>query len=270
MEDKFISPPEQQHLTSPDFWEHGHAGKRLKQVYPAPGKYLLDCELDRIFGKYLPSFAGRSILEVGCGSSIWLPYFAKKYRLKLYGLDYSVLGLAHARDILSANGVNGELLEADLFVQARSGQPRVSALFSFGLIEHFSDTTGVLRTLGVFLEPGGLLISWLPNTTGRINDWSCRLNPGLRETYHVLDLEKLAFSHQAACFEFIEGLYCQFFDLTWLNLTRFSLRQQKWLCRFFNLLSLPQVILGRCFGGFIRSQHWSSGMIVVARKTGEA
>jgi cyclopropane fatty-acyl-phospholipid synthase-like methyltransferase len=35
---------------------------------------------------------GKKLLEVGCGGSIWLPYFAKEYGFKITGLDYSEQG----------------------------------------------------------------------------------------------------------------------------------------------------------------------------------
>lgn len=258
---------ENRNLTSRSYWDGMHDLKEEKYFYPRPGYYMLDCELDRIFSRHLSPLAGQTMIEVGCGSSVWLPYFAKKFRLRITGIDYSEQGIENARSILGRNGVQGELIQADLFLQSASGQPRSSALFSLGLVEHFSDTQAILAALARFLNPDGLIISWLPNIRGRILRWSCRLNPGLDDVYKNLDLDELTECHRRCGLQIVEAIYTQFMDLTLINLSRYSRRKQKWIARLFRLVSLPLVWIGRASGFFLRSPAWCSGMVVVARKT---
>src|SRR5258708_2054251 len=35
------------------------------------------------------STSNKAIIELGCGNSAWLPYFAKEFNLKVCGLDYT-------------------------------------------------------------------------------------------------------------------------------------------------------------------------------------
>jgi SAM-dependent methyltransferase len=147
-----------------------------------------------------------------------------------------------------------------------SVQSRSAAIFSLGLIEHFPDTRTVLAALAQYLRPGGIIISWLPYTRGRIVRWSCRLNPGLEEGYKALNLDEVKESHRQCGLQVIEAAYTQFADLTLINLSRLGRQWQKWLSRLFRLISLPLVLAGRCTGFFLRSPAWCSGMVVVARK----
>jgi SAM-dependent methyltransferase len=237
----------------------------VRDRYPKPHLHLMDCELDRVFAKYLAGRSVRSILEVGCGSSRWLPYFARQLGLCVHGIDYSPKGITNARANLESNGVDGELIEADFFSQADTGRPRVDAVFSLGLLEHFSDPVVALATMTRFLNPGGTVVSLMPNIPGRILNWSCRLNPGLESFYCSLDVEGWRRVHERCGLEVLDAFYAQFFDWTWLNISHLTPRAQVWASRVFRLVSLPCVWAGRGLGLFIRSRRWCSGIIVVAR-----
>jgi SAM-dependent methyltransferase len=258
------------HLTPKSYWDEVHDRKEDQRLIPRPGVYLLDCELDRVFCRHLAPFAGQTIIEAGCGSSIWLPYFVKKHGMRVTGIDYSAQGIENARRILALHGVQGELIQADFFSRSASESIRGAVLFSLGLVEHFSDTRLVLTALARYLEPNGVMISWLPNTGGRIVRWSCRLNPGLGDGYKTLNLDDLSELHRQCGFQVVEAFYTQFADLTLINLSRYGRRRQKWTSRLFRLISIPLVWVGRWTGFFLRSRVWCSGMVVVARKMDSA
>jgi SAM-dependent methyltransferase len=255
-------------LTSPAFWNEVHDRKDQTCFYPRPRFYFLDCELDRIFRRHLKPLAGQTMIEVGCGSSTWLPYFAKQYKMRIIGIDYSAQGIENAHRILFRNGLKGELIQGDFLSPGTSVQSRSSAIFSLGLIEHFSDTRAVLAALAQYLLPGGTIISWLPHTNGRIVRWSCRLNPGQENTYKFLSLDDVAEAHRQCGLRVTEAVYAQFADLTLINLSRLGRQWQKWLSRLFRLFSLPLVLAGRGTGFFLRWPAWCSGMVIVARKEG--
>src|SRR4249919_2340237 len=68
--------------------------------------------LNRVFADYFDSVLGglpegSKVLEVGCGRSAWLPYFARRYRLSIAGIDYSESGCESAREILRRAEVSG-------------------------------------------------------------------------------------------------------------------------------------------------------------------
>src|SRR3954447_19350720 len=58
---------------------------------------------------------GATPLEVGAANSIWLPYFARKYGYHVTGLDYSHNGCQLAEARLRSAGIEGAIIEGDLF-----------------------------------------------------------------------------------------------------------------------------------------------------------
>lgn len=253
-------------LTEPSFWDETHIRLRSRDTYPKPRRHLMDCELDRILRKYLGPLRGQSVLEVGCGSSRWLPYFAKELGLSVYGLDYSSAGITGARENLAQHGITGELIENDVFVQSQLGYPRVDALFSLGLLEHFENPVAVVEAMSRFLKPGGVVVSLVPNVRGRIVGLSCSLNPGLKDTYTSLDLADWTEVHSRCGLTIAEAVYAQFFDWTWLRLGGLPRAAQVWISRLFRVAALPVLWMGRYLGLWPRSPVWSSGIIIVARK----
>ena len=71
----------------------------------------------------------QSILEVGCGSSRWLPYLGKLFGARVEGIDYSPVGCEQARAQLRANNVEGEIHCADLFTLNEAFAERFDLLF---------------------------------------------------------------------------------------------------------------------------------------------
>src|ERR1700721_1141695 len=63
----------------------------------------------RITMNFVHDFIGRgdykTFFEVGCGSSGWLPFFAKKYNLRVSGIDYSEPGCLLAKENMSLLGI---------------------------------------------------------------------------------------------------------------------------------------------------------------------
>ena len=257
-----------ENLSKPQVWEEAHARLTTRDRYPKPHRHLMDCELERVFATYLTGTAVRTGLEVGCGSSRWLPYFAKKLELSVYGMDYSAAGIANARTNLEANDVDGELIEGDLFRQAEMETPRVDVVFSLGFLEHFSDPAVALAAMTRFLNPGGTVVSLVPNVPGKILELSCRINPSLTSFYCSLDAAAWRLVHERCGLAVLDAFYAQFFDWTWLNISDLSPRAQLWLSRAFRLIALPLVWAGRHLGLFVRSRRWCSGIIVVARAPG--
>ncbi|MFH0908265.1 MAG: class I SAM-dependent methyltransferase [bacterium] len=211
------APTSNRALTEPSFWDGRHRKGGPRVCYPNPRFNYLDFELCRVLREHLKPGAGGKALEVGCGSSIWLPFLAKEFGLEITGLDYSEEGLRVSRDILARNGVVGTLLKCDF----REAGPEVArafdVVFTLGLIEHFSDPGEVLKRLAGFLRPGGLLITWVPNTAGVVVGLSRRLNRNLHDFYALLDLPALVRLHSELGLTIVSGFYTQFLDISPLH-----------------------------------------------------
>ena len=79
------------------------------------------------------------LLEVGCGNSIWLPYFAKQFGFLVSGLDYSEEGCRTSREMLAEAGVRGMIRCADVFARPDDMRNRYDVIVSVGVVEHFQE-----------------------------------------------------------------------------------------------------------------------------------
>jgi SAM-dependent methyltransferase len=247
-------------------WDKRHETLTRKASYPRPHFYYLDYELDLIFQRFLGNREGQNILEIGCGASVWLPYFSRRFGMKVSGIDYSPLGIDFCRENLEAHGVEGRLVQADVFKMGTEWFSQFHIAFSLGLIEHFDDPKAAVEVLQKFLAPGGLLISWIPNQESVILRLSRLLNKKMKDFYSDLSPSEFVEIHQELGLEVLESRFVQFKDFMLINLTRFPNIVQKVLARFFRGVGWVLVFISRKLGFHLRIKSWSAGFVVVARK----
>jgi 2-polyprenyl-3-methyl-5-hydroxy-6-metoxy-1,4-benzoquinol methylase len=109
----------------------------------------------------------KTFMEIGCGSSGWLPYFAKKYNLLVSGLDYSEIGCRLAEENLKMQNIRyDEIICKDIFEPNCTNGKKYDIVISFGMIEHFNNTEDVIRILKSMVNPNGILITIVPNING--------------------------------------------------------------------------------------------------------
>src|SRR5690349_9370309 len=150
--------------------------------------------LHKIFHPLLKdgSLKGKKLVEIGCGNSSWLPYFAKQFGLDVYGIDYSEEGCEQAEKILQRENVDGTIYCTDAFNPAEDLYDEFDIVISFGVVEHFSDTTSTLEAFSKYLKPGVLMIATIPNMSG-LNGFLHKVMNGPLYDIHVpLDRNQLA------------------------------------------------------------------------------
>lgn len=108
---------------------------------------------------------GDSICEVGCADSVWVPHLIRR-GFQVSGLDYSEPGLARLRRRLESEHLDATLIAGDLFEASPFGGRTFNAIFSLGLVEHFDDPHGAIGAMRDALEPGGVMITMVPNLVG--------------------------------------------------------------------------------------------------------
>jgi 2-polyprenyl-3-methyl-5-hydroxy-6-metoxy-1,4-benzoquinol methylase len=198
---------------SPEFWDHWWETSRL----PAPidphrrgPKNYPFREFHRYFEGVFKGYNTDSmeLMEVGCAQSVFLPYFAKHFGFKVSGIDRSPMGCETGRAILEREGVRGEIYCADLFSLPVHLNGRFDVVVSFGVVEHFDPTSGVLRAMANLLKPEGRMITSIPNMTGILGKYQKLLDRDIYRVHVPLGCEGLASAHQEAGLE-IEN--CEYF-----------------------------------------------------------
>lgn len=150
---------------------------------------------------------GKSLIELGCGASIWLPYFAKEFGFKVSGLDYSEAGCEKERRILANSGIEGEITCGDFFDPPKELLGKFDFAYSSGVAEHFVPTERCLSAFAAFLKPGGTIITLVPNLTGVIGTILKSINRPVYDIHVLLDTEGLRTAHEKAGFEVVECRY---------------------------------------------------------------
>ena len=201
------APPEGEtgNLASQAFWEKNWAVKKRPGQYN-PRNYS-HRRFDAFFRRHLQGAAGRTMLEVGCAQSSWLPYFHLAYGCRVAGIDYSPTGCRMSRQLLDEAGVPGEVLERDLFADNSDLEGAFDFLFSLGFIEHFEDTAGTLVRMRRFLKPGGTILTIVPNFPGWLGAIQKMVHPEVYGMHILLDLPDLERVHRMAGFSTVDAGY---------------------------------------------------------------
>ena len=137
---------------------------------------------DALLRQRLRPRPGATLLEVGCGTGRWLIYFEKTFRYSVTGCDYSEASCKLAEANLARAGVPGTSRQADLFTLTGG----YDVIYSAGLIEHFTDTKAVLAKFASLLNPGGILVSMVPNLAGVSGAYHRLLKPETFSTHRII------------------------------------------------------------------------------------
>ena len=107
-------------------------------------KYYEERVLSSLLLQQARRIGAKSILEVGCGNSLFLPYLARTANARVVaGLDYEPKGCELAKRRLEAAGVHGDVHCRDFFEVGPVDIGEYDLVYSLGVVEHFSDTVHV-------------------------------------------------------------------------------------------------------------------------------
>lgn len=138
----------------------------------------------------------KTFLEVGCGSSGWLPYFAKEYGFIVSGVDYSEIGCLICEENLRMQSIGyGNIFCKDLFDPDCTNGEKYDIIFTYGVIEHFEDPEKVIKTLVNLLNPEGIIISLVPNINGLIGFLSKIFVNDIFKMHKIIDKKNLKLYH---------------------------------------------------------------------------
>ncbi len=235
-------------------------------------KNHVDLEFDALFRR---TFAAEKrvrhvpdLAELGCARSAWLPYFAMEFGFRVTGVDYSPAGCDQARAILVKEGVDGDVVCADIFAPPPHLLNRFDYVVSFGLVEHFEATHECVRSCGAFLKPGGKMITVILNMNGLVGWLQKTLGREVFDVHVPLSREELRRAHEVAGLEVLNCGYFCFLNFGVLNLNQ--IRRSLlglWASRALNGISAATWLLER-FGLRLAANRVTSPYVVcVSTKT---
>lgn len=158
-------------ITTPEYWEDAWNGKNVPGAIDphndAPEGHIYQA-LHALFVRALGAHCtpGAQLIEIGCGGSRWLPYFHREFGYAVSGIDYTVRGVRLSQLILEKAGVNGKIVQGDLFEPPADWIEQFDVVVSFGLVEHFENTSQVISACARYLRPGGQMITLVPTMRG--------------------------------------------------------------------------------------------------------
>ncbi|MDA3968314.1 class I SAM-dependent methyltransferase [Helicobacter ibis] len=172
-------------------------------------------------------FKPNSIFEVGCGDSLYLPYFLQNFKssagggdLLGGGIDYSPNGVRDILERLEVCGVNADIFCED-FLKLTDGLYKDSKkytydlIYSLGVIEHFDNPKSILEIFSTFLSDNGILISIIPNFSFfSFHKLLCYLyQPKILAIHNLMNLKQLEEEHRLEGFRIIKSGYLGKFSL---------------------------------------------------------
>jgi 2-polyprenyl-3-methyl-5-hydroxy-6-metoxy-1,4-benzoquinol methylase len=160
---------------------------------------------------------GATLLELGCGGSAYLPYFARTLGFTVSGIDYSTGGIDQARLLCAAHGVTPTLHCVDFFNAPAELAGQFDAVVSFGVVEHFTDTRATVAAFSRFLRPGGRLVTVVPNMGGLCGLGQRVIAPGVFAVHEVIDPLRLRRAHEDCDLNVIRCDYFMFSNFGVIN-----------------------------------------------------
>ena len=164
------------------------------------------------------------MLELGCGNSSFMGYFATRFGYEVSGIDFSENGCRMIKEILKRDQVKGEVFQGDIFNPPDNLIEQFDMVCAFGVLEHFSDTTQTISAFSRFLKPGGILLISIPNFAGLTG---FILKKGNRKLYdHHVILTKKALQN-AVPGSVLKLIKCQYYVPFYLALFLDFLNEKK-------------------------------------------
>ncbi|MCZ6772525.1 MAG: class I SAM-dependent methyltransferase [Proteobacteria bacterium] len=221
-----------------------------------------------VFSQWPPP-KGATLIELGCGRSVWLPYFATSYGLSVSGVDYSESGCNQARALLARDGIQGDIRHGDIFSPTADMLNCYDLVTSFGLVEHFSDTVDCLRHCAAFAKPGGLIITIIPNMFGSNGLLTRLINRPVFDIHVAMDLATLQSAHADAGLVVLEARYLMPINLNVVYPPpSYPIAVKKVINGLFSLISKSVWVLDRIGVGLPPTPTFAPYLACVAKKTG--
>ncbi len=252
-------------------WENTVLPASINPVSPNLGNHI-----NTVFHKVFKSFfkdkntKDKLFLEVGCGNSVWLPYFAKEHGFQVSGLDYSEYGCNTSRKILEREGVNGDIFCGDLFNPPEHLLNKFDYVISMGVVEHFTDTAATLKALSKLINDDGFVITTIPNHSALLGWLQKILNRPVYDIHVILDKNQLNKAAKQADLNVVFSDYLVstslFVNLEYKDKPLRLLPLRKLVSKFLMIITFTIWKTEKIFGNLKGTKFFSPAIISIAQK----
>jgi SAM-dependent methyltransferase len=187
------SPGDPADIARVGYWES--VWKRKTSVRKFSRLSYYDFRLAQVFATLL--MPGARVIEIGCGGSRWIGYFAERLHCDTWGIDYSADGLRLTARSNAGNPII-HLIAGDFFDESLLPREFFDLIYSRGFIEHFSRSARVTRRMGQILRPGGSVVTMIPNFISFYGAVQKLANREIFDKHLLLDRALLDDAHRAA------------------------------------------------------------------------
>lgn len=199
-------------LTTRNYWDaQWQSENLLPDRFNSVGNFLNRAyrqAFHRFFVSQFGNTTEKALLEVGCGRSQLLPYFAVELGFAHpSGLDYSEPGCKVAREILRKYSVDGIIYCGDLWDEAATHGKKFDIIISCGVIEHFEDTAATIRAISRHCASEGEVLSVIPNMRGLPGALQQAVDKDVYELHVPVSLQALIDAHQSAGLVILDSGY---------------------------------------------------------------
>ena len=257
---------EKSEKSSKEMWEAMHESSASSTSYPQPERFRGNFDLVDRFRRFIPDGRGRRLLEMGCGGSKWLPWFAREMGYDVEGVDYSPRGCVNARKGLDAANVTGTVHCVDFLQLGPEFDGKYDVVTSFGVIEHFERPTAVLQMFARCLRREGLLLTFVPNIAGLYGELIKWFDRALYDTHVLFDLRQLASFHEEAGLEIVHAAYTGWADFQSIPVDRLGAMPGLVLKNLIYAWNRSLLVAYRGLPGFRpQSPYFCDSMLVLAK-----
>ncbi|MBN2240371.1 MAG: methyltransferase domain-containing protein [Dehalococcoidales bacterium] len=164
-----------------DFWEQGppmgFIGEEMTYDEKREFRYSFQDYMHEIFK--FEEFAGKSVLEIGCGGGLDSAEFARN-GAQVTSTDFTSMGVKTTTELLQQAGLPVNVQQADA-TDLQFEDNSFDCVYTFGVLHHIPDIGKALSEIKRVLKPGGQLMAMIYNRNSLLYAYSILYLHGFEE-----------------------------------------------------------------------------------------